>query len=279
MRIEDRDPAQQARAKGSFQDQLKKVGAKPKPGAAPKAVGKRGANPNAKVVAKPTAAPPDGKELAAPRPHTAQLGKAALHAQTLVKGQVQKDAAVRQGHTADLRFDHGLTERRTDAEAQRPELRRVAETLAKLLAEPPREAGRAAPSPSPPPRPPRAGDGADPGERASTAPSIEGVHQPVGAPQQVQAPEPAARAEALTQQIERLVEHAELLSKAEGPALQLSLSEGRAARVEVTRTGKGEVSLRLEARGGNRRALEAQVSQIRAALADRGVTVREVKVS
>lgn len=173
------------------------------------------------------------------------------------------DAVLARSQKAASKFSSALAERRAEAEVHRPEVKVVAQKLAAILSgaeERPREQPKShepAPQPSP----------------VALAPQNPNAPP---APQPLQAP---ARAERLAGQIETLIERAELLARAEGPALQLGLSEGRAAQVEVVRTGKGEVTLRLQARTpSDRRALASQVSAIRAALAERGLKVRDVRV-
>ena len=229
MRIDEAQKQQQAQPKASFQQALKKA---QKP-VAPKT--------QAKIPAKP-AGPMSAKT-------PSKIGDVLARSE---KASVQ-NAQV-------------LLGRRADAELQKPEIKRIASTIAAILAP---ELHRAMQKPEQQPSV-QAPVRHEPQLSNPTSP-------PDAAP--VQATPPAVRAEALASKIEQLLTHAELLARAEGPALSLSLAEGHAAQVEVVRTGKGEVALRLQARGGDgRRALAGQVSKLRETLAQRGLRVRQVTV-
>jgi hypothetical protein len=239
MRVDhDSHPAESASPKKkSFATELKKLEPKPQPksGGAVKPD-----EPSGPISAKPGKPQPPGSATAK---------------QSALKGaQTKLETTLVRGQKATVSFESSLVERRADSEVHRPEIKRVAQEIARILVEPP---------PAPAPR---------------IEPNLQG--QPLGNPQNAPAAQPLApRAEALAGQIEKIIERAELLSKAEGPALQLGLSEGRASSIEVVRTGKGEVALRLDARtGSERRALAAQAGQIRAVLAQRGLRVRTLRV-
>jgi hypothetical protein len=259
MRVQnDPQAAESQGPKKSFADELKKLG-KPKrqPPNSKKAApseGKAATGARKPAAGKPgTPAPLGGKAL----PQNAALAGEAKH--LLVQGaQVKFDASLVRGQKATAHFESSLVAKRAEGEVHRPEIKRVASEIARLLVEP------AATQPQPPI--PVAAD-------ATLTP------QQLANIQAAPPPTPPARVEALAGQIEKLIEHAELISRAEGPALSLGLSEGSAARIEVVRTGKGEVALRLDARSGSeRRALSAQVGAIRTALASRGLKVRELRV-
>ena len=136
--------------------------------------------------------------------------------------------------------------RRQEAEKVRPERHRVAEILAHHLF---------APEPKP----------------AATEPSTN----PTSSGEWT-----SSDAGAFVNQIESVLERVELLAKAEGPSLELGLSDGRAEKIEVVRAGQGEVKVRLSARSpAERRALAGQASSIRKALASRGLVVRELTIA
>ncbi|MBS2032080.1 MAG: hypothetical protein JST54_29545 [Deltaproteobacteria bacterium] len=222
MRVDEAQKRQQAQPKASFQQALKKA---QKP-----VVATRPSKLQPKPATAPKLASKGGDVLARSEKASAQ------NAQVLVG-------------------------RRAEAEVHRPEIKRIAATIAAILAPELHHAPQKLEQPT----------------IVATPPTPTTSTTPDAAP--VPATPPAVRAEALAQKIEQLLTHAELLARAEGPALALSLAEGHAAQVEVVRTGKGEVALRLQARGGDgRRALAGQVAKLRETLAQRGLRVRQVTV-
>jgi hypothetical protein len=240
MRVEDKERAERSTSQASFRDALKKQLQKPAPKAAPK--------------------PPAKANSAKPDP------KAARPAPTASKAGAPQQAALGRSQKATAAFQGKLAERRSEAEVQRPEVREVARKIAAIL-------GEDAPRSRAPEHKPEAAP-------ASTAPTTAAnATSSSTAAEAAPTPSAPARAEALADKIEKLLGQVELLAKAEGPALQLALPQGRAARLEVVRTGAGEVTLRLQARTAtDRRALAGQVGALRAAMAERGLKVRDVEV-
>jgi hypothetical protein len=83
------------------------------------------------------------------------------------------------------------------------------------------------------------------------------------------------RAEAIAALVERMA----VALKAGVPTMSLGLAEGSgAASIEIARTGKGEVAVRITAREGKRGALASDGASIRAALEARGLLVRSLKI-
>jgi len=257
MRVQN-DPhtAEAQGTKKSFADELKKLDGKPKRAPDAKKAAQSAAKPAA--AAGKTGTPAASPSLRGkPLPQKAALAGDAK--QVLLQGaQTKFDASLARGEKATVHFESSLVAKRAEGEVHRPEIKRVASEIARMLIEPaPRQAE---------PKLPVAADA------TLTPQQLANIQAPPPPP-------PPARVEALAGQIEKLIEHAELISRAEGPALSLGLSEGSAARIEVVRTGKGEVALRLDARGGSeRRALSAQVGAIRSALESRGLKVRDLRV-
>jgi hypothetical protein len=87
------------------------------------------------------------------------------------------------------------------------------------------------------------------------------------------APSAQLRAEAAVALIERI----ELFVRSGRPAMALSVGGSLAATVEVERTGPREVALRIQGRRGP--PAPAELAQVRAALAERGLRLRSLQVS
>jgi hypothetical protein len=81
------------------------------------------------------------------------------------------------------------------------------------------------------------------------------------------------------QAIAELVERIEVALKSGQPTLSLGLaSRSGAASVEIRRTGKGEVALRISARAGSRQALAASGEQLKGDLQARGLRVKSLQI-
>ena len=191
--------------------------------------------------------------------------------------QLQKPAAVatsrpapkllERNQKASATFRATLASRRAEAEQVRPEHRRLAQTLARLLVgERQPEGDPGAPSS---PQPQRALEPtAFPATGASPAPSTPSA-PPISAP-----------VAALSAQLHALIARAEQLALAEGPALQLALESGGASAIEVIRTGKGEVAITLTARSpAEHRALREKLLAIRTACAEQGLSVKRITLA
>jgi hypothetical protein len=166
---------------------------------------------------------------------------------------------------ASASFTGALQSRRAEAEQVRPEHRRLAHTLARLLVDA-RELERD-PAALPHATPHRLPDPASstPAGGMPSTPSASPIPAPVAA---------------LAAQLEALIARAEQLALAEGPALKLALDAGDASSIEVIRTGKGEVAVTLTARSSaERRGLREKLQAIRAALVERGLTVKRVTLA
>ena len=94
-----------------------------------------------------------------------------------------------------------------------------------------------------------------------------------------QSPEASGAGER-AQAIAAMVERVELALRCGLPSMSLALS-GRAwsAAVEITRTGKGTVAVRLTARAGRRKAFGRAGEELRAALEARGLRVSSVTIA
>jgi len=84
------------------------------------------------------------------------------------------------------------------------------------------------------------------------------------------------RAEAIASLVERM----EVALKGGQPTMSLGLVDrSGAASIEIARTGKGEVAVRITARAGGREALAATGDRIREALAARGLAVKSLTIA
>ena len=93
------------------------------------------------------------------------------------------------------------------------------------------------------------------------------------------APAPRESAGERAEAIAALVERIAVALKGGVPTMSLGLSEGSgAASIEIARTAKGEVAVRIAAREGKRGALASAGESIRAALEARGLRVRSLKI-
>lgn len=125
----------------------------------------------------------------------------------------------------------------------------------------------------------RDGAGREPKSAAQTistavAPSVGPAPSAAGAPEPARADRAAA--------IEALVERIAIYQRAGGPALEIAFRErGReVASVVVTRTARGEVSLRLTpAAGASRASVLARAGELRHRLTERGLRVGALVVA
>jgi hypothetical protein len=93
------------------------------------------------------------------------------------------------------------------------------------------------------------------------------------------APSPTPGSGERAQAIAALVERIEVALRTGVPTMSLALSDQSCATsVEIARTGKGEVAVRLGARAGKRDALAGAAESIRGALEARGLRVRSLKI-
>lgn len=237
-------PVRSASTQGRFPQELKK--ATPRTGAVP-----------------PRSGPPLPSASARSHPTSAVLPGVARVASSSRLASAEHLGQVRQGLHAEA---HRLLDVRGEAQrTQREQVHhRVGELIARELArEPPT---RTPPRPSPPDTtlPPSGApvspepSGAVPGPQGTASPA------PIIAPGP-QAPAPEARVQATLALIEKL----ELFVKSQRPALALQLGGDWNARVEVERTGVGEVALRIQ---GQRGPLASQdLTRLREALVARGL--------
>jgi hypothetical protein len=241
-------PVRPASDKGRFQQELKK--AVPRTGGAPP-----------RAEARPPALTGSARRPLTPvaSPGLARVAPGVRLASAEYLGQVRQGLHAEAHRLHDVRGEAQLT--------QREQLhQRVGALIARELArEPPAQARLANPSPGANPRevpssssvpePPAGVSGVSGGLRESVPTT--------GAPP----PAPEARVQATLELIEKL----ELFVKSQRPALALHLGGSWDARVEVERTGAGEVALRIQ---GHRGPLPPQeLTRIRESLVARGLKI------
>jgi uncharacterized FlaG/YvyC family protein len=104
--------------------------------------------------------------------------------------------------------------------------------------------------------------------------SVAAVQSRVEPPPQPQASTSSQRAEAIAELVERI----DVALKSGQPTISLGLSsESGASSIQISRTGKGEVSVRIKARAGKREAFGAG-DQLREALQARGLRVKNLTI-
>lgn len=115
---------------------------------------------------------------------------------------------------------------------------------------------------------------ASPDERRNGRP---GEVQAAASPQPPAAAQPSAGQRAET--VAALVERIDTALKNGQPTMSLDLADrSGAAAIEITRTARGEVSVRIAARPGRRAHLQAATGELEAALASRGLRLKSLEV-
>jgi hypothetical protein len=280
MKVTGRKDPEAARAgePGSSFDELlsKQLGNK---GRKPQA----GGNPAPKGPAQPVVAgngpkaSPAAPGIRAEATLTAKLQAGRLQSQLVSTGRALSARTASRAHETSVRTDALLAQAHSasaDTSRERQAVRSEDGLRMNLLRELERQAPATAPRHEPSARDRDRGP-----ERCGEPCEAEGA-RPAGTPPTPATAEagptaPAARAE----EVAALVERIEAAVKNGQPTLSLSLGAGAAAAVEIARTAKGEVSIRIAARGEARSKLLAQANELKEALTARGLKVRSLDIS
>jgi hypothetical protein len=193
----------------------------------------------------------------------------------------QSEQTVARAQKSSETFAGNLQSRRDEAESSRPELRRFAEQLAQRL-ESEKPDAQMTTMTTPIEKNASPESSADTRNVEPTSASQDGASRGSSSDAMAAASSSTAnsRASSIADQIEKMLNQVQLLDHADGPALELSLGEGHAAQIRVTRTDKGEVALHIDARSPEaRRSLSAQIGEIREALSGRGLRVKTLEVA